>query len=161
MIKDGKLFGKINIIDILVVIIVIFLIVGASLKFRKFNVKTVDSASETLEYQLEVKNVRDYTIAMIQSGDTVYDEQTGINIGTITNIETTPARTYEVMQNGEAVKVTNPYRYDLVLTIETPGTVETTAYYANRSIELKVNSTKVIETKYLRTSGTVSNISIK
>ena len=55
----------------------------------------------------------------------------------------------------------NPYKCDIVVTIETPGTVETDAYYANKTIELKVNSTKIIETKYTKTSGTISDIKVK
>lgn len=161
MFKDGKLFGKINIVDIAVILIVIILIVCATIKFRKFNQKTADSASQTIVYQIDVQNVREYTLEMIKSGDTIYDEQTGVNIGEVVDITSKPAETFETLPSGEVVEVYNPYRFDIVLTIETPGTVETNAYYANKSIELKVNSTKVIETKYLKTTGTISNISIK
>lgn len=161
MFKDGKLFGKINIVDLSVIIIIILLIVGATIKFGNFNSKTEETENQTIEYKLEIKNVRDYTLNALVSGDAVYDSQTGINIGTITDVEYTTAKTYEGLITGEIVLVENPYKCDIVLTIETPGTVETDAYYANKTIELKINSAKIIETKYTKTSGTISDIKVK
>ena len=65
------------------------------------------------------------------------------------------------MENGKTELVNNTYRYDMTLTIETPGTVETDAYYANKTIELKLDSEKKFETKYAKTTGKVSEISVK
>lgn len=161
MFKDGKLFGKINIVDMAVILIVVLLIIGATIKFGKFNSKTEESTSQNIEYKVEVKNIRGYTVDALQIGDLVYDSQTGISIGSITNIEKTNAKTYESLITGDVVLVENPYKYDVVITVETPGSVETDAYYANKTIELKVNSVKVIETKYTKTSGTISDIKVK
>ena len=152
---------KINIIDLLTVLVVILLIVAAYVKFGKYNVKTEESSQETIVYTVDVYSVRDYTALAYQSGDIVFDSLTGVNIGVIQNVEITDAVTYEPAQDGKLVKATNPYKKDLVITIETPGTVENNAYYANKSIELKVNSQKAIETKYAKTTGTISSINIE
>ena len=50
------------------------------------------------------------------------------------------------------------FKNDIILTIETPGTVTDSGYYANKSIELKVGSEKEIETRYATTSGKVTSI---
>ncbi len=152
---------KINIIDLLVVLVVILLIVAAYVKFGKYNVKTEDSSQETITYTVDVYSVRDYTAQAYQSGDIVFDSLTGVNIGVIKDVQMSDAVTYEPAQDGKLVKATNPYKKDLVITIETPGTVENNAYYANKSIELKVNSQKAIETKYAKTTGTISSINIE
>lgn len=161
MFKDGKIFGKINVVDFFVILIILLLALGAVLKFGKFNSKTEESTNQTIEYKMEVKNIRDYTINAIQSGDLIFDSQTGINIGTVTNVEAINAKTYESTYEGEIVLVTNPYRYDMVITIETPGSIEADAYYANKTIELKIDSDKVIETKYIQTTGRISEINVK
>ncbi|MBQ9280051.1 MAG: DUF4330 domain-containing protein [Clostridia bacterium] len=158
MFKNGKLFNKINIVDLCVILVIVLLIVGATIKFGKFHSKTEETAQTNIEYQFTVNNIRDYTIDAFQVGDTVYDSQSGVDIGKVTNVEKTEAVTYEGTSTGEVVRVTNPYRYDMVLTIEAPVTVESDAYYINNSIELKVNSAKTIETKYVKTSGMVSDI---
>lgn len=160
MSNEKKKF-KINIVDLLVVIVVIALIGGAYLKFSKYNVKTDASSEETILYTIDVLNVRDYSVNAYRSGDVVYDALTGVNIGVIQNIEETEAVSYEINEEGKVVKVTNPYRKDLKIFLETPGTVENNAYYANKSIELKVNSQKAIETKYAKTTGTISSINVE
>lgn len=152
---------KINIVDLLVVIVIITLIVAASVKFSKYNTKTEESTETTILYTMNVLNVREYSADAYKSGDTVYDSLTGVNIGTIKDVTQTEAVTYEITEDGGLSKIINPYRRDLVLYIETPGTVENNAYYANKSIELKVNSQKAIETKYAKTTGTISNINVE
>ena len=134
---------------------------GAILKFGKFNNKTDESSTQTIEYKIEVKSIREFTINALASGDTVYDSQTGVNIGKITNVEKKPAETYDVAENGEIMKVYNPYRYDIVITIETPGDTSKDAYYANKTIELKLDSEKKIETKYAKTTGKIMEINAK
>lgn len=152
---------KINIIDLLTILVVILLIVAAYVKFGKYNVKSEESSQGTLLYTVDIYSVRDYTADAYQSGDIVFDSLTGVNIGVIQNVESVDAVTYETAENGKLVKTTNPYKKDVVLTIKTPGTVEANAYYANKSIELKVNSQKSIETKYAKTTGTISSINIE
>lgn len=159
--KDGKVFGKINILDFFVLLVIVLLVIGAILKFGKFNNKTDESSTQTIEYKIEVKSIREFTINALASGDTVYDYQTGVNIGKITNVEKKPAETYDVAENGEIMKVYNPYRYDIVITIETPGDASKDAYYANKTIELKLDSEKKIETKYAKTTGKIMEINAK
>ena len=159
--KDGKVFGKINILDFFVLLVIVLLVIGAILKFGKFNNKTDESSTQTIEYKIEVKSIREFTINALASGDTVYDSQTGVNIGKITNVEKKPAETYDVAENGEIMTVYNPYRYDIVITIETPGDASKDAYYANKTIELKLDSEKKIETKYAKTTGKIMEINAK
>ncbi len=159
--KNGKVFGKINILDFFVLLLVVLLIIGAIIKFGKFNNKTEESSNQVLEYKFEVKNIREFTIDAIESGDMVYDSQTGVNIGVIKNVEKKHAETYDVADDGKTIPVDNPYRYDMTLTIETLGTVEKDAYYANKTIELKIDSEKKIETKYVKTTGKISEIDVK
>ncbi len=161
MFKDGKIFGKINIIDFVVIFIVVLLIVGATIKFKNFNSTTEENANQMIEYKLKISDVREYTLDGIQIGDTVFDSQTGVNIGKVIDVNKTPAKTYEQLSNGKVELIENPYKYDAEITIETPGTSEQNAYYANKTIEIKVDGTKIIETKYVKTTTVVSDIKIR
>ena len=105
-----------------------------------------------------VNNVRDYTVDAFVSGDVVYDSGTANNIGIIKNVESKDARMAKVMGDGTVKMVENPYRKDVILTIETPGTVTESGYYANKSTELKVGSEKGIETCYATTQGRIGSI---
>ena len=62
------------------------------------------------------------------------------------------------MENGTAVKTEVPGKYDLKLKIETEGMINTSGYYANKTVELKVGSEKTIETKYVKSTGRIASI---
>ncbi len=160
MLEKNKKRFKLNIVDFVVIFVILTLIFAAFVKFKKYNVKTEDSVQKNILYDVLIYGVREYTANAYQIGDMVFDSLTGLNIGSVKNIEVTDAVSYETSEKGELVKVINPYKKDVVLTIETEGTVESDAYYANKSIELKVNSQKEIETKYAKTYGTISNINV-
>lgn len=159
MFKDGKLFGKINLFDFAIVILVIILIIAGATKFKTFD-KTVDaSAMGKIQYTFLIKDVRSYTADALESGDAVFDSATNINIGTITNVKKEPAKVTKSLADGSTKIFENEYKNDVILTIETPGTMSNTGYFANKSIELKVGSEKEIETLYMTSLGRVASIS--
>ena len=100
MIKNGKLFGKINLIDAGVILLIIVLLVAGTLKFKTFNKKIEASAMGTITYTVIINNVRDYTAEAFVSGDTVFDSGTNVNIGTIKNVETKAALVAESLADG-------------------------------------------------------------
>ena len=133
----------------------VLLIVG-TLKFRTLD-KMVDASTPgKIIYTIEVNNVRDYTVNSFQSGDKVFDSLTNVYIGDIMKVESSSAKIEDALENGDTKLLENPYKADLILTIETP--VTDVGYYANKSIELKVGSEKTFETKYVKTLGKVSSI---
>ena len=158
MIKEGKLFGKINIFDFLIVVLIIALVAVGFLKFRTFNNKVDTSSKGKIKYTYIINNVRDYTLKALQSGDTVFDTLTDVNIGKITNIDVRDARDIKSLENGESIVSENEYKKDIILTIETPGSSTSDAYFANKSIELKVGSEKALETLYAAVHGRIASI---
>lgn len=159
MIKDGKLFGKINLFDAAILFLILILIVAGILKFKTFN-KTAngDASLGKITYTMIINNVRDYTADSFVSGDAVYDSGTNIQIGNITNIATRDARIIKSLVDGRTEIVENPYRKDIILTVETPGTSTENGYYANKSIELKIGSEKKIKTLYSVTTAEISSL---
>ncbi|MBQ9267879.1 MAG: DUF4330 domain-containing protein [Clostridia bacterium] len=151
---------KMNLIDIAVVVLIIALGFALYLKFGVYDHTKTEAAMSKIEYSIKIYNVRNYTADAFQVGDTVYDSQTKLAIGKIMNIETESAKTVKETTNGKAVTAENPNRYDVLLTIETDGMETEKAYFADRSVELKVGSEKQIETLYVKTNGTIFSIDV-
>ena len=128
------------------------------MKFKTFNKKIEASAAGTITYTVIINNVRDYTADAFVSGDTVFDSGTNVNIGTIRNVEAKTALIAKNLADGTVKMIENPYKKDVILTIEVPGTASDTGYFANRSIELKIGSEKNIETRYATTLGKIGSI---
>ena len=158
MLKNGKLFGKINLFDATILLLIIILMIVGTMKFRTFN-KAVDAnSSGKIVYTFIINDVRDYTLKSFKSGDSVFDSVTDVYIGKITKIEAQNARVIKSLSNGKMIIAENPNKKDIVLTIETPGSATDSAYYANKSVELKVGSEKNIETLYVAPFGKVGSI---
>lgn len=151
---------KINPIDLSVALVLILLVVAAFFKYKKFNADDggITSKVDKITYEMCFSGIREYTTKAFESGDAVYDSQTNVTIGKIVgkNIENT--KEYEYMENGKAIKIDVPEKYDLKLTIETEGIINTSGYYANKTVELKVGSEKTIETKYAKSTGKITSI---
>ena len=150
---------KINIIDISVILLVLILIFVATVKFRNYNETNEEGSKiDTIKYEIKISNVRNYTIDAFVIGDIVYDTATNVEIGKIINKNVTPAKGYEVMKNGKIIETQIPNKYDIILEVETPGLINDTGYFANRSVELKVGSEKTIETLYAKSTGIINKI---
>ena len=151
---------KINIIDIAIVILIIALVFAAYLKFAVYDHTKTDAEMIKLEYSIKVPAVRVYTLNAFKVGDTVYDSQTKLVIGIITKIDSVNNKGLVETSDGRVASAENPNRYDVTITIQGDGMETDRAYFADRSVELKVGSEKQIETLYLKTTGTIMSINV-
>ncbi len=151
---------KINIIDLAVILLVIALIFTAYLKFGVYKHTKTDAEMSKIEYTFKISNIREYTANALKVGDIVYDEQTKLAIGTITAIDVKNSVNAVDTSEGKIVIAENEFRRDVTLTIVTYGLETDKAYFADRSVELKVGSEKKIETLYVKTTGMVMSIKV-
>ena len=151
---------KFNIIDIGVIVLFVLLIAVATLKASSYKATKSDGTMDKIEYQMLVANLREYSSSAFKIGDAVYDSQTKVNIGTIKDIKIENNRVKEDTNSGDIAYVDKPEKYDVTLTIETDGLETENAYFADRSVELKVGSDKQFETLYIKTNGTVKGIKV-
>lgn len=155
----GRLFGKINVIDIFVVLIVFVVIFGAYYKFGTLN-KISGNPSDTskVTYTVQIKKVRGFVFNNVQEGDILFDKVSGTPIGTITKIEGNQAMDTMATFSAEQILVPVQDRFDIILTVEADGTKNNDRVYINRTYELIVNSNKRFVTKYFEAEGCVKEI---
>lgn len=158
--ENGRVFGKLSIIDFLVILIVV--IIGAAL-YMKFNVLEVTSGSanlDTITYKITIYGARDYTLKGIETGDILYDKNGsgGHAIGTITSIEANDAKKVAETLDGTLVLGNNIGRYDITLTVTASGTVSDGRYLVNKTYEVNLNSARSFYTKFSSFDATVTEI---
>lgn len=95
--KNGKLFGKVNLIDLIIVLILASLAVFAVLKFATPG----DTNSEAAQIKLTLfcEETPDYVTEYIEQGAPVYDSKEGVTIGTIESFETGDPIGYETKED--------------------------------------------------------------
>lgn len=155
--KDGKLFGKISVIDIVVVIAIVFVGFGAYLRFVKPN-QRVETVNQTIEYTMRIAGVRIGTVEALKNFSPIYSCETKEYLGEIVGIEYTEAYEDKVMHNGEIKNLPIPERYDVVLTVRVDGKVNSSGFYTATNQAINAGASHTFNSKYAQTSGRIDEV---
>ncbi len=161
MITDnkGKVFGKLNIIDLLIIFIVLIAIVSTVFKFSFSSQKEASvKKNDIVECMLKVENVRMYTINAFDEGVDVYDESTAKVIGKIKKFEYEPSMQYLTKNDGSVVKSVMPERYNAYITLECPVKSTKEGYILNGNNLITNLSTLRVSTNKVEVVSKVINI---
>ncbi|MCC5909087.1 MAG: DUF4330 domain-containing protein [Clostridiaceae bacterium] len=118
----GRIFGKINLFDLCILIL---LIVGLTWGVGRFTGNQDAHSVETqeIEVQLFIHDVRNVTTEIIQVGDRVRDYKTNQFWGEIIDKEVMPAKKLVETEDGTIVQAVMPEKYDVLLTLKGQGVV--------------------------------------
>ena len=144
----GRLFGKISILDILVVIVVAVVAVAFYIKFYVHD--TPISARDTFEvsYNVKIAGIRMSSASLLRPGDKMYAMDTGTLMGTIANVDITEAVAADTLVDGSYVYAPVEERHDVTLTIAAECSLSNGRYYLDKTIELSANCIYRAFTKY-------------
>ena len=155
--KDGKLFGKVSIIDILVILVFVLLIVGVLIKFS--GNQTVEIVSgEPLECTLKVHGVRDYTVEALKKGGAVYDTTTKEYIGVITEVWSEDAQALVNMADGSIKLAESDNRYNAFVKVSFTGKAAESGFYTASNRQMAPGATVLISSKYAQCTSHVIDV---
>ena len=168
--QKGKLFGKISIIDLLVVLVVIAGIAGTVLAFQKVRGGSVltenkailkqDSTLDMLEVEMRLNEVRSMTRDSIHIGDDVYAKDTNKYLGEVVRIETEPATRIISGYDGRAAEAEVPERLDVIMVVQVPGKRTDGGYFTGNNIHLVYDSAFEIKTPTIQSTPIIENITV-
>ena len=127
MIKNGKIFGKINIFDFIVLILVILLLIATVgvLGIRSLrDIKNGKPHRQEITYQISIESVRIETVNSFEPGGEVYSNSTKERIGVITSVESENAVTVMETLDGKVVSAPVEDRFNMTLTIRAAAKTE-------------------------------------
>ncbi len=101
--EKGRIFGKINIIDLFVIVAIVAAVAFVGLRFVNPKVSTVAN-SDDLVLTFFTEQIPNYVAENIEIGGFVEDEAKGANLGTITNIEVGEGYVFTPDDKGNQVK---------------------------------------------------------
>lgn len=131
--KNGKLFGKINIIDLLIILIIIAALVFAVLKATgSIGVETIfngNQITQKVRITFYGSYVNDFLPDCLTIGDPVKQYETLLDLGTLTSFSSEPAYDNAFNdQTGEVVKVPKVNYCFLTFTCEAEGELSSTGF---------------------------------
>ena len=89
MLKNGKLFGKINVIDFLAILAVVVVIAAAAV----FVLRPKDGG-DTLIIKFRIEEVDGFVAKKVLIGDEMYDDTNLQDIGVVTDVEISDSISY-------------------------------------------------------------------
>ncbi len=113
--EKGKLFGLVNLLDCIVVILLAIIVVGGVKRFQNKPVVAKVEIPATLTY--EIKDIRQATVDQILVGDPLYYYDRGGYLGVITSKEVHPY-TEPLEYEGQWIDAEVPGKYVVVFTLD-------------------------------------------
>ena len=150
--KNGKVFGKINIIDLIVILV----IVAAALMFgvshftnRGGNVTTVSEGQSTY-ITFYAEEVPDFVVDKLEEGAKVYDVDMKSELGEVVSYEVAPAVSYAANSDGESVLTSREKYKSVKITAKVNGTptdygisVNDNQYGVGHSLTIRAGAAKI------------------
>lgn len=157
--KNGKLFGKINIVDFCVVLVVILFAAGIGVRFLSRASEYVKTP-KTYEYTVSVSGVREFTVQALEKMGNITDEDGNMVVGEIVSVERVPYEVQVVTVDGEVKETVMPERLKCNVTIRAEGKESNECYFTKDDVEISVGRTVEVISKYVNTSGVISSVEV-
>lgn len=157
--NKGKSFGKLNMVDYIIIFVLLALVGGVYYVFFGGSDKQVVETSKVL-YEFEITNVNKAFVDAITPGDPIRDNIRGSEIGKVVSKASRNATMLnEDIINGRYVIADVPDMYDVVITIEGQANI-TPANIIVGGAEIKVGKKFSIKGKGYANQGFVTKITL-
>lgn len=158
--NKGKLFGKISIVDIIIVLAFAVAVAGFAYKLTSGNTKVAVRADTPIAMELKMEQVRQYSVDAVRIGDKVYEEH-GDLLGTIVASHVEQSRRPGDNGDGTVTYAPMENRYDLYIEIEAVGRVNDGTYYINGSKQFAKGGNVKIESPTMSCTGSITRLENK
>lgn len=116
--KKGRLFGKINIIDLIIILALIF---AAVVVGKSYFTKKAETETQTLVMKYYIEEADKFVADKVYIGSPLYDDSANVNLGNVTKVETDDSVSYGTNSEGEYVKSTREGFVSMIITGEVQG----------------------------------------
>jgi len=157
--KNGRIGGKLSLIDLFAMLLLVALIAGGIWRFTA-PAAQINPGEVTVRYTLRVPQARDFVVQYYQVGLPVFDRHTNLYIGTITDVRTMPRYNHEILPDGTVVSAPQPGIVVIYIDIIAEGRETHNAVFVGGTREINVGGSVLMRSKYVDVETTVSMINI-
>ncbi len=166
--ERGRLFGRINVIDALVLLAVLVLIAAFALRAQRLAADKIQqqpliAAPEEavpVIYEVTMYNTSIGHAEDIRVGDTLYNrDNSGVNVGTIVDVQVNDCYIPSQLADGSYVMAPVRGRYNIVLTVESEARPSQSGrLFISWTSELAAGLTYNYCTKYCLITGAITSV---
>lgn len=161
--EKGRLFSKISIVDIAVLVFVICAVAFVGLKFFAPAGNLTGAGQVDCEYTFKVENIRQASVTALEKsvGMNVTDSS-GVFLGTLKEIESVaPYKSAVTKPDGSMLQAEIPEKFELVGTVGVSGIKTTDSLMVSNKRELSVGSHLSITTPEITVEVVITKINEK
>ena len=156
--KNGRIFGKLNVVDALVIVLVLGLVFAAVYRFTASGM--VREADQRVRFTLMIEGVRDLQVPYYITGLMAFDARNGQYIGRIAGIQYETLTTTMPLPDGTVIMAEMPGVLRLFVDIEADARVTPTAILVHGAYELNVGRRLHLNTKFIDVEGIIVGVDI-
>ena len=158
--ENGKLFGKINLVDLGIILLIVLAV--AAVGYKVVRERFAGRVTATINYTICVEGVRQQSVdAISMVKENITDAENDDPIGDIIDVKQTAAEEFIEMADGEYKKAEYPDKYDLYITVETKGVTSNDGYFTSSGKKLLYGDTIGLNNGYSQMFGVVEHIEVK
>lgn len=151
--RKGRLFGKINLLDLVVLLAV--LAVAGRFVYQQFRSDEITAVGEDREIEMTfmLPHVEQYTIDVLTEGEAVYDSKSNTYMGKVVDVDKRPSVVVREGPDGRLYESESDTKYDYFVTISGPGRVTSNGVTMG-GIEVKVGRSNQYKSAFWAGEGT-------
>lgn len=154
--EKGKVFGLINVIDLIILLIILLVGAGAAYKFTH---KSAQGQIKTVEFQVLVPCVRPELAQAVKVGDKMVQGSTYTSV-TVKAVEIKPGFSVNINSAGQKVAANDPYLKDVYVT--NVGTVNlSSATISMGGQEIRAGKDYYVKSLDYELKGTILKVIVK
>ena len=157
--KQGRIAGKVSLIDIAVALVIVGLIAGFGYRRVSGVAKTIVNTNTKFYVTLEVQPLRQFSLDAINLGDIFYKQHEQLPLGKVTALSHEQAKNVIDRPDGTAAYVPIENKFVLYITLECAGNVSDSGYYVNGSSQIAAGSDMIVQSNMVICGARVKNIS--
>ncbi len=161
--EKGKLFGIINIVDLIVLVVIVLLIIGGTKLFRSPEIEVeedVKGEQKEALITLEVENAEKFIVDGLVVGDNLYNDEKETEFGKIIDKKTENQKEKIKDSDGNWVYRDIPDSYKVIFTIEAKAEDTPKAIRVGDSA-VRVGGELVLKNKKVRMAARVVEVKVE
>ncbi len=158
--ENGRLFGRISVIDVGVLVLAVVLVAAFITKDEVTPIAVIAAPMQDVSYEVAITNMPQGRLESLREGDTLYDGETKYAIGTVAGVEAEACVTSLLKADGTYVMAPIEGRYNVILHVDAKAMVDERQHiYVNRTNHIAVGLSLDLYTKTSQFGGTIVGIS--
>ncbi|MFZ5634579.1 MAG: DUF4330 domain-containing protein [Bacillota bacterium] len=152
----GKVFGLINIVDLIILLVVLLVAAGAAYKFTR---ESAQGKKVTVEFQVVVPHVRPELAEAVKVGDRMVQGGSYTNV-IVKDVQVKQGYSVNVDARGQRVESYDPHLKDVYVTITGP-TVLYSAAISMGGQDIRVGKDYYVKSRDYELKGTIIKVEVK